>query len=251
MNVDKEAQYEKAASWAFSRERSLRTSSRLAWGIAATACVVALAEAFALASLAPLKTVTPIPVLVDRQTGFVETLKSDGRAEIRADAALTQSLLAQYVIARESFNIASVGADYRKTMLWSADEARSDYASLMPRQNPQSPLNLYPRSTTLETTISSVSSLSPQVYLVRFTTTRHDLGARPSQPHHWAAVLSFRFSNAPMKLEDRLANPLGFQVVRYHRDEEGVSAEVIAAASQAENVTEPSPQPAPPSGARP
>jgi type IV secretion system protein VirB8 len=251
MNVDKETQYEKAASWAFSRERTLRTSSRIAWGIAAVACVVALAEAFALASLAPLKSVTPIPLLVDRQTGFVQTLKSDGRSEIRADAALTQSLLAQYVIARESYNIASVSADYRKTMLWSADEARADYASLMPRQNPLSPLNLYPRSSTLETTISSVSPLSPQVYLVRFTTTRHDLGVRLSQPHHWAAVLTFRFIDAPMKLEDRLANPLGFQVIRYHRDEEGVSAEVVAAASQTENVIETSSQSAPPSGLHP
>jgi type IV secretion system protein VirB8 len=251
MTPEKDAHFKAATDWAFSREKSLRSSSRLAWGIAIVASVVALAEGIGIAALAPLKTVTPIPVLVDRQTGFVETLKADGRAEIRADAALTQSLVAQYVIARESYNIASVGADYRRAMIWSAEDARSDYANLMDRHNSQSPLRIYARAATVEPTISSVSLLSPQVYLVRFTTTRHDAGRRPAPPHHWAAVLNYRFVDTPMKLEDRLTNPLGFQVLKYRKDEEGFSADPQPVVPASEDATVGSPQPNTTASAKP
>jgi type IV secretion system protein VirB8 len=36
----------------------------------------------------------------------------------------------------------------------------------------------------------------------------------------WQAVVSFRFTGQPMRMEDRLLNPLGFQVTAYRRDAE-------------------------------
>ena len=36
----------------------------------------------------------------------------------------------------------------------------------------------------------------------------------------WAAQIRYRYSGEPMSLEDRLANPLGFQVIEYRRDQE-------------------------------
>ena len=36
----------------------------------------------------------------------------------------------------------------------------------------------------------------------------------------WASVVKYRFSGAAMGEDDRLLNPLGFQVIRYHRDAE-------------------------------
>ena len=37
---------------------------------------------------------------------------------------------------------------------------------------------------------------------------------------HWAALITYRFSDADMTASDRLTNPLGFQVTRYRRDPE-------------------------------
>ena len=220
MTTKQQDAFARSINWAASRERDLRAANRLAWCAAGVAALVAVAEALALTALAPLKSVTAIPVLVDRQTGYVQTLKPDGRAEIRADAALTQSLLEQYVVAREGFNIASVASEYRRAMLWSAETAQTDYAALMQKQNPQSPLRLYPRSTRVEAVVSSISPLSPQVSLVRFSTVRKDGDIPSSAVRHWAAVVTYRYVDTPMKLEDRLTNPLGFQVIRYHKDEE-------------------------------
>ncbi len=217
-----------AESWAQAQDASQRLSMRLAWTIAIGACVVALAEGLALAALAPLKTVVPYTILVDRHTGYVQALDGVAPEKIAADAALTQSLLAQYVVARETFDIATVASEHRKVALWSADAARGDYIALMPASNPQSPLNVYPRSTRVITVIKSISPLSPGVAMVRFDTMRHDAEGGAERPQSWAAILRYRFSNAPMALSERVDNPLGFQVTAYRRDQETVAPPAAA-----------------------
>ncbi|MEJ7934884.1 VirB8/TrbF family protein [Sphingobium sp. AN558] len=214
--------FARAENWARDRREASRRSRRIAWSIAVVACAIAVLEAFALIGMAPLKTVVPYTVLVDRSTGYVEVLKGIEPRVIKPDSALTQSLLAQYVLARESFDIHQLNDRYRKVTLWSAQTARSGYLAQMPSSNPESPLNIYSRSTLVDARIESVSSLEKGRALVRFSTGRYD-GDRamaPAQRDHWVAVITFRFVGEPMSIEDRLANPLGFQVTRYHRDAE-------------------------------
>lgn len=215
--------YREAESWADDRQRSTQRSVRLAWIVAAVAAVIALAEALALAALVPLKREVPYTLLVDRQTGYVEALKPLDARQISADTALTRSFLVQYVIARESFSIDSLQAEYRKVGLMSAEGARDDYLSLMRANNPVSPLASLPRRATVSVQVRSVSSLSPNTALVRFSTVRTDPGTRPQPAQYWAAVIAYRYSNAAMSAEDRLANPLGFQVTRYRKDAETLS----------------------------
>jgi type IV secretion system protein VirB8 len=242
MTSDKQTYYADASSWATSQSAAERRSRNTAWIVAAALGVVAVLEAIALMSLAPLKSEKVVPVLVDRQTGFVEVLRADGEAELRADTALTRATLAQYVQARETYNITTVGAEYRKVMLWSAGPARNSYAALMPAQNPESPLRLYPRSTIVQVDIESVSELSPMTALVRFTRRRRDGEAPPGPLNYYAAVVTYRYADAPLRVEDRLVNPLGFQVTRYQRDDEVAPA---VAATAESNTASPAPPPGP------
>jgi type IV secretion system protein VirB8 len=55
------------------------------------------------------------------------------------------------------------------------------------------------------------------------------------------AVVRYRYSTEPMKLEDRFVNPLGFQVTSYRRDPEAVppSAATPPAAAPAANAAPP------------
>lgn len=215
-----DAYYREADSWATDRVGSLRTSRRIAWIVAGVAVTVALAEAFALVALTPLKTVVPYTLLVDRQTGYVQALDPLQPQTVKPDNALIQSFLVQYVIARESFNVDAIQTDYRKVSLWSVDDARSQYVAGVQVSNPDSPLNLYPRSTIVETRVKSVSPLGASSALVRFDTLRRDRGATPRVIGSWAAVVRYRFTGEPLQVEDRYINPLGFQVVRYRKDPE-------------------------------
>ena len=121
-----DAYYGQAESWAHDQQDALRASRKVAWIVASAAAAIAVCEAFALIALAPLKTVVPYTLLVDRHTGFVEALKPLDANTVAPDKALTQSFLVQYVIARESFDYDALQSNYRKTVLWSADPARID-----------------------------------------------------------------------------------------------------------------------------
>lgn len=217
-----------ADSWATSVSADLERSRRIAWMVAAVACAIALLLAIALVILLPLKTVEPYTLLVDRQTGNVEALAPLDEQVIAPDAALTRSFLVQYVTARESFDADSLQRDYRKVALWSAPEARQRYVAQMQASNPQSPLAYMRPGGTISVEVRSISSLSTDSSLVRFTTLRSDPGGQALPPEHWAAVINYGFSPAAMSEADRLLNPLGFQVTRYRRDAETLP-EVIEA----------------------
>lgn len=223
--------FDHAESWAVDTRASAARAQRNAWAVAGVAVAVAAMEAVALAMLAPLKTIQPITLLVDRQTGFVQALDPASPRRVSADAALTQSLLAQYVAAREGFDRATVAVDYRKVALWSTGRARSSYLTTMPATNPASPFQRYPGGAVVAVRVKSVSRLSQGTALVRFDTQMLERGgqAAPAQP--WISVVRFRFSEAPMRFEDRLVNPLGFQVTGYRRDAEAPPPATSANAS--------------------
>ena len=220
-----DAYYKQAATWNRDRVEALQNSRRTAWWVAGAATVVAILLAFALMLMMPLKTVVPYTLLVDRNTGFVQALKPLDPDKVAPDTALTQSFLVQYVIARESFDVDAAQANYRKVALWSAETARADYLGYMQVSNPQSPFVIYPRSTVIETRVKSVSPVGRNAALVRFDTVRRDAAGVPQPPRAWVAVIRYRYTGEPMKLEDRFVNPLGFQVLRYRRDAETLPPE--------------------------
>lgn len=222
--------FDRAESWATdTRILSLR-SRRTGWTIAAVAVAVAALEALALAMLAPLKTVQPITLLVDRQTGFVQAIDPDTPRRVGADEMLTQSYLAQYVTAREGFDRATLPVDYRKVALLSAGTARSSYLSEMPATNPASPFRRLPAGAIVNVRIKSVSKLDSNTALVRFDTQQQSPGGGATLPQAWIATIGFTYSNAPMSLEDRLVNPLGFKALTYRRNAE--AAPVVQAPLQ-------------------
>jgi len=219
-SLSRETYYAQAQSWAQDRDAGQRKAARIAWIIAALAVAVAVLEALALIALTPLKTLVPYTVLVDRNTGYVQALDGTHPQTLKPDAALTQALLAQYVVAREGYDVATIADQYARVSLWSAEGARRDYLALMPASNPQSPLAIYGRGGQLRVRIESVSPLAQGQALVRFVCQRRDGLQGESAPSYYVAIIQYRFVGNPQKLEDRLTNPLGFQVTSYRRDQE-------------------------------
>ncbi|HEY0013477.1 MAG TPA: VirB8/TrbF family protein [Allosphingosinicella sp.] len=219
-----DAYYKEAESWAGDRQQELRKSRKVAWMVAGGACALALLEGLALVLLVPLKTVEPYTLLVDRNTGFVQAVRPLDEQRVAADTALTQSLLVQYVAQREGFDHDSVQSAYRHVTLWSAESARADYVAAMQGSNPQSPLARYPRGTVVETRVKSVSPVARNVAMVRFDTVLRNPTGQVTPLGAWVSVIRYRFTGEPMTQENRFANPLGFQVVRYRKDQEALPA---------------------------
>jgi type IV secretion system protein VirB8 len=207
-------------SWASSGVDLAERSETRAWIVASVAAAIALCEAIALVWLMPLKEKRPYTLLVDRQTGHVQSLDPIAAETISADTALTKSFLVQYVIARESFFRETIEEDYRKVSLWTGGEERSRYLAAMATGDGRNRLESLPSGATIKVEVRSVSSLSADTSMVRFTTVRTDRGSQAQEPQYWAAIISYRFSGSEMSQEDRFTNPLGFQVTRYRKDAE-------------------------------
>ncbi len=207
-------------SWGEDLIERANTERQRALMLAGIAALIAVLEAVALAALAPMKTVVPYTILVDRQSGYAETIKGLAPGPLTQDSAIAQAAIVQYIIARETFDATDLRANYEKTALWSDSSARADYRRLYQRDNPESPLKLYPATTVVSAVVKSVSMLRAGSATVRFDTIRHDQGASAGERRSWTAVIQFRFSGAPMRMEDRFINPLGFQVTHYRRDAE-------------------------------
>lgn len=237
--------YKEAETWSSDRNRSLDNSRKWALVIAAILAFVAIAQAIALIVLIPLKTVEPYTLLVDKQTGYVEELRPLQNATITPDEALTRSFLVQYVLAREGFDIDTLQRDYRKVFLWSAGKVRTGYVNSVQAGNPSSPLARLPRETRLNAEVRSVSILSDSTAMVRYNLTRLDQSGQARELGARVSVLRWTYSGEPMTVEDRLINPLGFQVTRYSSDvetapERGETG--VQAAAETDNSPPPDPR---------
>jgi type IV secretion system protein VirB8 len=247
--------YAQAGSWADERNQSLYASRKTAWIVAFLAAVIAVFEAIALMFLMPLKTVVPHTILVDKQTGFVQTLDPSQPQKIAPQKALTQAFLVQYVEAREAFNIATVQEQFKKVALLTSGSAKNQYVNFMQASNPESPLASLPRTSVLDVKVRSVSQLTDNSAMVRFAKVRIDQGGIEKPTQNWVAIIRYQYSNTPMSIEDRYVNPLGFQVVDYRKDAEALEPENTAG-NQTPNQPLPNAQPsasvsASPSNAQP
>jgi type IV secretion system protein VirB8 len=227
--------YVTAGSWADERTQSIYTSRKVAWIVAMVATAIAFLLAIGIMVMLPLKTVVPHTLLVDKQTGFVQALDPANPQRIAPQKALTQAFLVQYVEAREGFDIATVQGQFKKVALWSSGGAKNRYVNLMQASNPESPLVTYPRSTVIDVKVRSVSQLSDNSALVRFASIRREQGAAEQPPENWVAVIKYRYSDAPMTVEDRYVNPLGFEVIDYRKDAETLPVETGTSMQQPAN----------------
>jgi type IV secretion system protein VirB8 len=212
--------FREARSWADDRQERGARLQRVAWVIAGIATTVAALEAIALAGLVPLKTLVPMTVLVDRQTGHVTTLDPSQPVRLSPDSALAKSMLAQYVLARESVDRSTIAGEYRKVALWSGEAAKSSYFAQMNSGSPDNPLSRLPRQVSVEAQIKSVSLLDQGQALVRYDLVQHSESGGQSLSAPFVSVVRYRFRDRPLAESDRFTNPLGFEVVRYRKDPE-------------------------------
>ncbi len=216
--------YAAAATWADTAAAAERRSRRTAWFVAGAATLVAVLLALALVGLTPLKSVQPYVVTVDKQTGAVEVAQTLSGSRLTENDAVIQASLANYVRARETFDVTDLAANYRRVQMMSTTQSRAAYVADMAASNPQSPLRLLSPGDTVAIQIKSVSLLAPGTALVRFEANRKPAGAVTVQHQAYAAAISYGFSGRPLRMEDRFDNPLGFEVTRYRKDAEGVGA---------------------------
>jgi type IV secretion system protein VirB8 len=206
-----------------------RKSEKRAWFVAWSAILMSLALAGGYYYMLPLKEKVPYLVMADAYTGTstVARLENNfGDNSITASEALNKSNVAQFVLARESYDNSTVGNRNQDTVYaMSGSAVRAGYNELLNPVNPDQPFKLYGSKASVRVKILSITlagtndiSELPKVATVRFQRILYDKEKGTSRPMDGrVATLEFVYKNN-LKMEEyvRLLNPLGFQVTSYN-----------------------------------
>lgn len=227
--------FNEARSWDSDNILKTKRSEKRAWRISAVLILLVVLEGIALASLAPLKSVAPFVIRVDNNTGVVDVIstltETDGEVQEEGQEVLDKYWIGQYIRHREGYQWETREYDRRIVGLMSDSGVQQAYAEYTdPDRNENAPVAVYGQSVEVKTRVKAVSLINPGeivgeerrvTCLVRYTKKAQRKGERPALSH-WAATVTFVYVNSSMSVEDRLINPLGFQVIRYRNDPESV-----------------------------
>lgn len=220
----------KAVSYEVTIADLARRSERRAWWVAGASLVMSLALAGGYYYMLPLKEKVPFLVMADAYTGTATVARLTGNFEghaITASDAINRSNVAQYVMARESYDFAVMGLrDWQLVHVMSSrpvsDAIRARYAN----NNPQSPIALYGKDRAIRVRILSITPLEAQPNggfrgaSVRIQRSIYDkVKASTNYLDNQLVTLRFRYdNNLALNEQERILNPLGMEVFEYRVD---------------------------------
>lgn len=226
--------FKEARSWDSSIVEEKDKSKRFAWMVAGASCTVTVLLAGAITAMMPLKTVQTSVVMVDKTTGHVEYVTDIKNMTENEEQTMRRFWLSSYVRHREQWNYYTRDEDRQQVGLMSSTNVQKAYAEYTDSKNPQAPVNLYSADDKVKVKINPAITYldegknktedGDKIYtaLVRYTTTVIRTGTQP-KTDYWAATVTFVYRKEPMKVDDRMINPVGFQVINYRKDLESGS----------------------------
>lgn len=209
-----------------------RRSEKRAWMIAWTCLFIVITMVGGFIYILPLKREVPYLIMADAFTGqaTVATLRGDFNSpnSITASEALARSNVAQYIIARESFDVAMMNLrDWDLVNVLSAPNVRNGYMAIHAGNNPDSPFKKYGKERAVRVKILSIQlerkgsgDSARNSATVRFQRVEYDKKTGDTKPiDSKIARLEYTYKpNLAMDEKQRYNNPLGFQVTEYTVD---------------------------------
>lgn len=220
----------KAVSYEVTVADLARRSERRAWWVASASVLMSLALAGGYYYMLPLKEKVPFLVMADAYSGTATVARLTGNFEgqsITASDAINRSNVAQYVMARESYDFAVMGLrDWQLAHVMSSrpvsDAIRARYAN----NNPQSPIALYGKDRAIRVKILSITPLETKPNggfrgaSVRIQRSIYDkIKTSTAYLDNQLVTLRFRYDgNLALSEQERILNPLGMEVYEYRVD---------------------------------
>lgn len=190
-----------------------------AWKINFWLVVLLTLTVLAIVLLTPLKTVEPYVIKVEETTGIVEVLKPLSDGAITQDEAVTKYFIGGYMNCREQYTRFEANLCYEKVRAFSNSEVFREYHAWFAPNNPQSPINVYKASGSVDIVIKSIAFLNDTTANIRYRKIEKDVTGT-QKVSHWITTLTFKYVKTPATEQERLVNPLGFIVTSYRNDPE-------------------------------
>lgn len=220
---DLKAYFAESASWDYDRLIAAKRSKNLAWIVAAVASAIATTGVAAVAMLAPLKTVAPYVITVDKATGASEITSSliVGDQQISYSEAVAKYFLADYVRNREGWIPQARKEFFEGVLAMSSRDEQARWTAFYSKDNPKSPQNILNDLDTVFIAIKSVTFVSKNVAQIRFIKTLQRGSISTDTPA--IATVTYNTTDTPTTEQQRFKNPLGLEVQTYRADLEVTS----------------------------
>jgi type IV secretion system protein VirB8 len=220
----------KAVSYELTVADMARRSERRAWWVATASLVMSLALAGGYYYMLPLKEKVPFLVMADAYTGNATVARLAGNfgdGSITANEAINRSNVAQYVLARESFDSAVMGLrDWDLVFTMSSEPVAATQRQRYANNNPQNPVFVYGTNKAIRVKILSITPLAAEGNgsfrgaSVRIQRSLLDKTTGVSQfLDNKLVTMRFDYrTDLALSEQDRILNPLAFQVTEYRVD---------------------------------
>ena len=196
--------------------------AKIAWYVAGGAMVLTGLAVGAVLGLTPLKTVQPFVIRVDNNTGATDIVTTMKKQEKSYGEVMDKFWLGQYVRYREGYDWQTVQDTFDATNLLSSPQDQAQFSQIY-KDNPQAPHKILRDTSKVVVRVNAIAFVGNMAQ-VRFEKAVIPLNKSDMQPEpqRYIATIAYEYKNAGMKDEDRLINPLGFQVTSYRVDKEHI-----------------------------
>lgn len=197
-------------------------SERIAWMVAAGACIVASLAVIAVCMMVPLKQTVPYYIYVDKETGATQAVVLNDPQTISSTEAMSRYWLSRYIQARERYVYRLQQEDVNFVLATSSDSIGREYA--VQYEEPHNKATRLKESLEERIVILSVQ-LTPGATgrgTVRFQKIVWKQGQRePDSTTTYVADVAFDWrSTNGWGTNDLLLNPMGFSVTGYRATQE-------------------------------
>ena len=182
-------------------------------------CTIALSVA--VVSLTPLKTVVPFLLRVDNSTGAVEVVNPYNQQNATYEQVITRYWLARLIENREGYEWNAIQHMFNTVELMTNSSVFTEYKNYM--AGDFSPVKKLGKEMKMQLKVNAITLLDDETAQIRFTKAITDPDGLPVQgyvPAKWIATVKFDFNKKIKTEEQRLINPLGFEVISYRVDPE-------------------------------
>ena len=202
-----------------SKSLMIANSEHRAWNITKGACALTALSWVALVLLMPLKTEVPYVAMVNEVTGYTQLLTTLSEETISKQDALDAFWVGNYVRTREVYDWYTIQDSYDTTLLMSSPDVGRDYANIFEGDDALD--SVWGKRFKAQVRLLSRPIIKNNIATVRFEQTLSSVeDSRKGQSTTWIATLGFKYKIDAQSDEQRLKNPLGFEVVSYRLDPE-------------------------------
>ncbi len=210
-----------AKSWYADRYESLVVQRNLLFVLSIAGLVIILVSVFFIGKVTMNKTIEPMVIEIEEKTGITSIVNPQKNQTWTESRAVNEYFIMKYLRARETYNVASYLHNYNNVVrVMSSGPVYSQFRSFINNPN-TSPVAKYGANNSTDLEIRYIQYLPDtsggKNVQIQFAV-KEQAGGRAI--YHKVVTMVWTYIETTLGFDDRMINPLGFQVIAYSVAEE-------------------------------